>query len=102
MGTTEHVAFNALLNATYDVVIRLDESMTIYEGGDKLACLLLQECSTYSRNPDFTRTMPLDHDKRHFTSYISQAGLETSDIARALHVQMRDGTGNLVAVELFH
>ena len=54
-ATKEHVAFNALLNATYDVVVKHDVHMKIEEGGDKLACLLLHQSGTHLDNIDFRR-----------------------------------------------
>jgi hypothetical protein len=101
-ATKEHVAFNALLKATYDVVVKLDVHMKFEEGGDKLACLLLHQSGKNLDHTDFIRLLPSDDDKARFTLSISRPVLETHAVAQALCVHMRDSIGNLVALELFH
>merc|ERR1719181_240945 len=62
--TKEHVAFNALLSATYDVVIKLDAEMCIEEGGDKLASMLLLGNRSHLNNASFQSLICMDEDKQ--------------------------------------
>jgi hypothetical protein len=99
--TKEHVAFNTLLNASYDVVIKLDKDMCIDEGGDKLAGMLLLDHRNLNKT-QFQNLIYMDDDKQRFNSCIAGPLVETQAVANVLHVHLRDAIGNHVAVSLFH
>ena len=96
LATESQRTATELLSLVCDAVVTLDDDLRIKEPSPALAALLFRNTTQGLCGVKFEELICDDHDN-HF-----EADMADCSIAKCLHVHLRDATGNVVAMQLFH
>eukprot|EP00928_Gymnodinium_smaydae_P076183 TRINITY_DN5916_c0_g2_i1.p1 TRINITY_DN5916_c0_g2~~TRINITY_DN5916_c0_g2_i1.p1 ORF type:complete len:432 (-),score=33.10 TRINITY_DN5916_c0_g2_i1:169-1464(-) len=95
----ERSAMMTLLEHKCDVVLTLDEQLTISENVHRLAALLMFDATRFNRSASLQQFMPHASDQRRFADQFSPTTRSTSPV-QSVNVRMRDAWGNILNVEI--